>query len=573
MQSKTGGKSAGRVQSVALKLIVDREDEINSFVPEKYFTITAFFNDFEADIFKYKTTDLEIKKEEEVKNILSKLNKTFNIEQIEKKEKLKKAKFPFTTSTLQQEASTKLGFTGKKTMSIAQKLYEGIDIGSETTGLISYMRTDSVRLSDEFVGKTLNYIEKNYGKDYIGYVKKVLEEAHRQTGLRAVVLVDEYDKPLLDVMDTGYMVEHLGEQITLEEKNRNMLRAFYSTFKGADKHLQFVFLTGVTKFSQVSVFSDFNQPNDISMSPNYDTICGITDEELEQTFLQQIEELAAVYGYTGEKMRTVLKKRFDGYHFSKRMKGVYNPFSILNTFDKQDVQDYWFRTGTPTYLVRLLNHFDENLDELTGKYYMTDQFVDYRADKEKPLPMIFQSGYLTIKDYDSDMNTFMLDYPNDEVKRGFVTLMANNYLEPKDNIDNWIVTAISALRKGNLDDFQVHLTAFLSSIPYTMRRKDSEREKERYFHYTFYLLLRLLSTYTVYTEKVQSQGRVDCIVETSKFIYIFEFKLDGTAQEALLQINNRGYAREYANDKRKLFKIGCSFSSETGTIEDWKIEG
>lgn len=444
-------------------------------------------------------------------------------------------------------------------------------------GTGSYANEDALNQIFEFY---LSGWEKKYQiereprvTDYNLRFKKVLEEAHRQTGLRAVVLVDEYDKPLLDVMDTGYMVEHLGEQITLEEKNRNMLRAFYSTFKGADKHLQFVFLTGVTKFSQVSVFSDFNQPNDISMSPMYDTICGITDEELEQTFSQQIEELAAVYGYTEEKMRGVLKKRFDGYHFSKRMKGVYNPFSILNTFDKQDVQDYWFRTGTPTYLVRLLNHFDENLDELTGKYYMTDQFVDYRADKEKPLPMIFQSGYLTIKDYDSDMNTFLLDYPNDEVKRGFVTLMANNYLEPKDNIDNWIVTAISALRKGLLDDFQVHLTAFLSSIPYTMRRKDSEREKERYFHYTFYLLLRLLSTYTVYTEKVQSQGRVDCIVETSKFIYIFEFKLDGTAQEALLQINNRGYAREYANDKRKLFKIGCSFSSETGTIEDWKIEG
>lgn len=266
----------------------------------------------------------------------------------------------------------------------------------------------SIRYSSSISRDGKKYqIEREPGvTDYNLRFKKVLEEAHRQTGLRAVVLVDEYDKPLLDVMDTGYMVEHLGEQITLEEKNRNMLRAFYSTFKGADKHLQFVFLTGVTKFSQVSVFSDFNQPNDISMSPKYDTICGITDEELEQTFSQQIEELAAVYDYTGEKMRAVLKKRFDGYHFSKRMKGVYNPFSILNTFDKQDVQDYWFRTGTPTYLVRLLNHFDENLDELTGKYYMTDQFVDYRADKEKPLPMIFQSGYLTIKDYDSDMNTF-----------------------------------------------------------------------------------------------------------------------------------------------------------------------
>ena len=186
MQSKTGGKSAGRVQSVALKLIVDREDEINSFIPEKYYTITAFFNDFEADIFKYKTTDLEITKEEEVNNILSKLNKTFNIEEIEKKEKLKKAKYPFTTSTLQQEASTKLGFTGKKTMSIAQKLYEGIDIGTETTGLISYMRTDSVRLSDEFVGKTLNYIEKNYGKDYIGYVKTSKKKENVQDAHEAI---------------------------------------------------------------------------------------------------------------------------------------------------------------------------------------------------------------------------------------------------------------------------------------------------------------------------------------------------------------------------------------------------
>ena len=186
--------------------------------------------------------------------------------------------------------------------------------------------------------------------------------------------------------------------------------------------------------------------------------------------------------------------------------------------------------------------------------------------------MIFQSGYLTIKDYDRELDTFKLDYPNDEVKRGLVTLMANNYLEPKENIDNWIVTAIAALKEGNLEDFKVHLAAFLSSIPYTMRRKDSEREKERYFHYTFYLLLRLLSTYTIYTEKVQSQGRVDCIVETSKFIYIFEFKLDGTAQEALEQIKNKGYASEYANDKRILFKIGCSFSSETGTIDDWKTE-
>lgn len=295
--------------------------------------------------------------------------------------------------------------------------------------------------------------------------KKIIEEAHRQSGLRAVVLIDEYDKPLLDVMDLKNTINHEGCEITYEEYNRNLLRAFFSTFKVADEHLQFVLLTGVTKFSQVSVFSDFNQPSDISMSPKYEALCGITDDEIDQYFASAISEMADIYGCSTKEMRDLLRKRFDGYHFSKRMRGVYNPFSLLNTFQKLDMQDYWFRTGTPTYLIRLLNHFHENLDEMTGKYYTPSQFIDYRADVEKPLPMIFQSGYLTI-------------------------------------------------------------------IPYNMRRKDNEREKERYFHYTFYLLLRLLSTYVVYTEKVQSQGRVDCIIETPKFIYIFEFKLDGTADEA-----------------------------------------
>ena len=248
----------------------------------------------------------------------------------------------------------------------------------------------------------------------------------------------------------------------------------------------------------------------------------------------------------------------------------FNPFSLLNAFKHQRIQDYWFRTGTPTYLVRLLQHFDENIDELTGKYYMPEQFVDYRADVEKPLPMIFQSGYLTIKDYDRDMNAFKLDFPNEEVKRGFITMLANCYLQPKESMDSWLMTAVKSLKQGDTENFRQHLTSFLASIPYTMRRKDSEREKERYFHYTFYLLLRLASTFVTYTEKVQSHGRVDCIIETEKFVYIFEFKLDGTADEALQQIEDKGYAREYATDGRRIFKIGASFSSETGTVEDWK---
>ena len=186
--------------------------------------------------------------------------------------------------------------------------------------------------------------------------------------------------------------------------------------------------------------------------------------------------------------------------------------------------------------------------------------------------MIYQSGYLTIKQFDIEEGTFLLDFPNKEVKRGFLTIVASSYFGNKKETASWIRTVVSQLKKGELDDFRTGMTSFLASIPYTMRRKENEREKERYFHYTFYLIMRLISVYTVYTEKVQSNGRVDCIVETPGYVYIFEFKLDGTADEALRQIEEKGYAREYESDSRKLYKIGAVFSSETGTIDEWKVE-
>ena len=212
------------------------------------------------------------------------------------------------------------------------------------------------------------------------------------------------------------------------------------------------------------------------------------------------------------------------------------------------MNDYWFKSGTPTYLLRLLTHWDENMNEITGRYYSPEEFIDYKATVEQPLPMIYQSGYLTIKDFDIRRNKFLLDYPNNEVKEGFLSLVAAGYFNT---------------------DFRNGLTSFLASIPYTMRRKENERERERYFHYTFYLIMRLISVYTVYTEKVQSHGRVDCIVETPDYVYIFEFKLDGTADEALRQIEEKGYALEYAADRRKIYKIGAVFSSETGTIAEF----
>ncbi len=402
----------------------------------------------------------------------------------------------------------------------------------------------------------------------------ILEAAHGQTGLGCVVLVDEYDKPMLDVLDSNFMVEVDGNKISMEDKNRETLKAFYSTFKLADKHLRFVFLTGVTKFSQVSVFSGFNQPNDISMVEKYDTLCGITDEEIDTYFSESVAELAEKKKKSVPEMRGMLRKRFDGYHFSTRLKGVHNPFSLLSTFENQAINDYWFRTGTPTYLIRLLNHSDKKLDELTNKYYMQSQFIDYKADKEEPLPMIYQSGYLTIKgvDEDEDDPLFLLDFPNVEVKRGFVTLVGNNYLKQKEDIECTCFQLSRALKTDDLEKFRVQLTAFLASVPYEMRRKENEQERERYFQYTFYLIMRLISTYLVYTEKRQSQGRVDCVIETKSNIYIFEFKLDGTADEALQQIKEKGYATEYLADGRPIRLIGCSFSSETGTIGDWKVE-
>ena len=246
-----------------------------------------------------------------------------------------------------------------------------------------------------------------------------------------MVLIDEYDKPLLDVLDTNISVTVHGLQRLQEEHHRNILKGFYSVFKEADKDLQFVLLTGVTKFSQVSVFSGFNQPADISLDGRYEALCGITTEELHSYFKEPIKTLAQKYKYTEEEMKAFLKKQYDGYHFGENLIDIYNPFSILNAFSAQKVDDYWFRSGTPSYLVRLLNHTQENMNELTNRYYTTQQFIDYKADIEMPLPMIYQSGYLTVKDCNLRRNTYLLDFPNDEVKNGFLTLIAADYLKSK----------------------------------------------------------------------------------------------------------------------------------------------
>ena len=411
-----------------------------------------------------------------------------------------------------------------------------------------------------------------YAKSLGNRFASVLRTAHEKTGLRAVVLIDEYDKPLLDVLDQDLYITIDGQKRRLEDWNRDVLKGFYSVFKAADADLQFVLLTGVTKFSQVSVFSGFNQPNDISMDEHYEALCGITEEELYDVFEEPIKAMALRYRVSDEEMKYKLKRKYDGYHFSPNMLDIYNPFSILNSLSKRILSDFWFATGTPTYLIRLLAHCKENMNELTGKYYPKEAFVDYRADVEAPLPMIYQSGYLTIKDWNMDMDSYLLDFPNDEVKRGFITMLASSYLQIKESPASWGMQVVEVMKNGDCVKLEKLLTSFFSSIPYSQRRKDDEREKERYFQYTFYLVLRMISCFTVFIEKEQSEGRVDCIVETPRYVYILEFKRDGSVNDALAQIEMMGYAREYAADDRTVYLIGCNFSSKTGTIDGWKVK-
>ena len=397
--------------------------------------------------------------------------------------------------------------------------------------------------------------------------RHLIKELHEKAGQEVVVLIDEYDKPLLDLLDTGNPDDE--KQLA---RNRELLKAFFSVFKATDDHLRFVLLTGITKFSQITMFSGFNQPDDISLDSRYDTLLGITEQELHTVFAESIAELGGILGKNDDETKELLKQRYDGYHFSKKMKDVYNPFSILNTFAKLDMRDYWFASGTPTYLVRLLGHSQEDIMTYTSGEHALDEFLNYKADVAKPLPMIFQAGYLTVKGYDPEFEMYQLDYPNNEVRQGVITLLANDYLQLNGQAASWMQKIVRAMRDGDLELVKKLFTAFLAETPYSMRPKKDQKDRELYFHYTFYLLMRLISCYTVYTEKQLSEGRADCIVETPKYVYIFEFKLDGTAAEALLQIRDRGYAKAYEADSRPKYLVGASFSSKTGTIEEWDQE-
>ena len=392
-------------------------------------------------------------------------------------------------------------------------------------------------------------------EERFGYV---IQKAFEQTGKRVVVLIDEYDKPLLQAL-------HNEE---LMSSYRTILKAFYGVLKSADRYLRFAFLTGVTKFSQVSVFSDLNQLNDISMSKAYAAICGITKEELLAGFQPELEALAEANDMTMEETVRTMTEQYDGYHFHPQGAGMFNPFSVLNAFDKQEFGNYWFQTGTPTFLVKSLQQADYDLRTLMdGVEASAITFSEYRADISNPIPLIYQSGYLTIKDFEKRFNIYTLGFPNDEVRYGFLNFLVPFYTKITDDKKNFYIGKfIQELEKGDIDSFMQRFEAFFADFPYELNDRT-----ERHYQVVVYLIFKLMGQFTQ-AEVHSAKGRADAVVQTPDYVYVFEFKLNGTAEEALQQINEKGYAEPFKSDGRKVLKVAVEFSAEMRNVKRWLVE-
>ncbi|SEH22980.1 ATP-binding protein [Selenomonas sp. KH1T6] len=405
--------------------------------------------------------------------------------------------------------------------------------------------------------------EKIYGCEKGGLLsdrfKRLLEAAREKTGKKCVVLVDEYDKPLLEVLEND----------ELEEHNKAVFKGFFGTLKTYDEHLRFVFITGVTKFSKVSIFSDLNQLQDISMFEEYSGICGMTGEEICANFQPELQAMAAKRKMSEEKCLQKLARKYDGYHFFPGCQGVYNPFSVLNALSKKGFSDFWFSTGTPTFLVRRLKnmHFDVRQFAENTIYADAVNLSDYRADNPDIVPLLYQTGYLTIVGADSEEGPYILGFPNEEVRLGFLKSLFPEYAPTAVTGSGKDIFALrSHILAGDTEELKETFAALFASIPYTTK----DAPFEHYFQTVVYLVFTLLGQY-VHAEVHSSRGRADCVLETDKFVYIFEFKVDKSAREALEQIEEKGYAAPYGADERQLFKIGVNFDSESRSLSEWLV--
>ena len=386
----------------------------------------------------------------------------------------------------------------------------------------------------------------------------IVQIAEQSPEKKVVILIDEYDKPLL---------EAIGKP-ELQEAYRQILKAFYSNIKSCDEYIRFAFLTGVTKFSHLSIFSGLNNLRDISLDPQYSDLCGFTQNELETAFAESIEEFADTLKMNRHETLDLLKKHYDGYHFSRDLSvSVYNPFSIINAFASNYLDSYWFATGTPNFLVEVIKQCDYPLDRLTTEE-MTASDLDSIDDMFRdPIPLFFQSGYLTIKDYDPQFCSYRLGFPNTEVERGFARFMAIYYHGGYGSGSFNIRKFVEAVRNGDAEQFMALLQAFFADGDYQLIGK-----LEVYFQNSLLMLFKLMGFY-VQVERHTSKGRMDVTIQTKDYVYILELKVDKSAAEALHQIEEKQYAAPFATDSRKLFNIGVCFSSEERGIKEWIVKG
>lgn len=455
-------------------------------------------------------------------------------------------------------------FSGKK------ELFEGLAIERLEKDWVKYPilhldlnteKYDSKESLYHVLDDTLAKWEMLYGKSpteatFALRFKGIVERAAEKTGQRVVILIDEYDKPMLQAIGND----------ELQREYRSTLKAFYSVLKTQDRYIKFALLTGVTKFGKVSVFSDLNNLKDISMDLRYIDICGITEKELHTVFDDSIQQLADANNLSKEECYAQVKRKFDGYHFEEGTQGIYNPFSVLNTLAECRFRDYWFETGTPTFLVELLKKTDYPLEDLLTEEVSSDILNSIEMMDTNPVPVIYQSGYLTIKGYDKEFGMYRLGFPNEEVEKGFI-----NYLLPfytplqKNKGDFFVKNLVRDLRKGNVEGFMERFEAMFADGDYRV-----VGDMELYFQNCMFVITKMLGFYTE-VERVTSHGRIDLNIQTPDYIYIMELKLDGSADEALAQIERKQYAAPFASDQRQLFKIGISFSTQTRKIEDWKM--
>jgi head-tail adaptor len=400
----------------------------------------------------------------------------------------------------------------------------------------------------------------------------IIKRAYRKTGHPVVVLVDEYDAPMLDAL-------HNPEEL---RAIRGVMRDFYSALKSCDDVLRFVFLTGISMFSQLSIFSELNNLEIISKTGAYASICGITEQELRDNFGTGIAALAEANHCSSEEMILRLKDEYDGYHFCKDSEGLFNPFSLLNAFKQNELGRYWFRSGTPHALVEMLKKyksqgkFDINTLEDSNPI-SAEKFESPLEAETGPIPLLYQAGYLTIKGYQPDTNGYILGIPNSEVRVGLMQNLLPLFSSFSNNEALDVLSASNvvstALRQGDVDKAMLQLKSVLASVPYMKGDKEilADAEKtEAHYHVLFYFFFRMLSN-EVNAEVRHAVGATDVVIKTPKYIYIVEIKIDATPDVALAQIEAKGYATPYLTDERKLVKIGVSFSTQSRTIEEWRV--